>query len=65
MSLKGFEPAIPARERQQTYALDRAASKMLLQYRSKTVFLKNYGNKNDALPQKKKLIYQILLLHLL
>jgi len=54
MSLEGFELAFPTRERQHTYALDRAATEMLLQYRSKTVLLKNYGNYNKALPQQKK-----------
>ena len=54
MSPEGFEPAIPARERQQTYTLDRAATEMLLQYRTKTLLLKNCGNYNNALPQQQK-----------
>jgi hypothetical protein len=54
MSPKGFEPAIPAREGQQTYALDRAATEMLLQYRSKTLLLKNYCNYNNAHPRQRE-----------
>ena len=53
MSPEGFEPAIPARERQQTYALDRVATETLSQYSSKTL-LKNYGNYNNAFPQQKE-----------
>jgi hypothetical protein len=40
MSPVGFEPAIAASEQPQTHALDRAATGMLLQYRSKNLLLK-------------------------
>jgi hypothetical protein len=50
MSPEGVEPAIPAGERRQTYALDRAATEEFLQYKNSVALVRERTTPTERPP---------------